>query len=102
MGTCMRRVLVIYPKVGFLDLIKAVLAGINEVDTTDNLDHALKRLNPDKIYDVVICGIHQPDRAIELFEKSLELSVVTRLIPVASNEAEILKFREKWTRDAKT
>ena len=75
MGTCMRRVLVIYPKVGFLDLIEAVLAGINEVDTTDNLDVALERLNPDKIYDVVICGIHQPDRAIELFESCLRKAI---------------------------
>src|SRR6266478_4320694 len=98
----MVRVLVIYPQIGFLDLIRAVLAGVNEVDIMENLDLAFDRLNPDKVYDAVICGIHQPDRAIELFEKTLELSVDTRLIPVASDETEVLRFREQWNRNAKT
>jgi len=92
----MGRVLVVYPKPGFLDLVKKVLGGTHEVEAFQDYWVAVHHLADNDAFQVVFCGLDDMDRAGDLFEKVLAKSSRTRLIPIAESQAVVENFRNRW------
>jgi hypothetical protein len=95
----MRRILVIYHKEGFLDLVKRVLADTQDVEVFRDYRSASNYLSAAGPCQAVLCGLADVERTIELFTQATALSSATRLILVATNEAEVTSFRQHWLSD---
>jgi hypothetical protein len=95
----MQRILVIYPKEGFLDLVKRVLAETHEVAVFRDYHPASNYLSAAGPCQAVLCGLADVERTIELFTQATAISSSTRLILVARSEAEVTSFRQRWLSD---
>src|SRR6266566_3453721 len=95
----MRRILIIYPNKGLSDLVKQVLLGAYEVEGFEKYQSAVNYLIADGVCEAVLCGVAEPTRTIEIFEKVAEVSAKTRLIPIADSAAQVARFCDEWNTD---
>src|SRR6266853_692626 len=95
----MRRILIIYPNKGLSDLVKQLLLGAYEVEGFENYQSAVNYLVANGVYEAVLCGLAEPTRTIEIFEKVAEASAHTRLIPIADSAAQAARFCDEWNAD---
>src|SRR6266568_2590864 len=95
----MRRILIIYPNKGLSDLVKQVLLGAYEVEGFEKYESAVNYLVANGVYEAVLCGLAEPTRTIEVFEKVAEALAHTRLIPIADSAAQVARFCDEWSAD---
>src|ERR1022692_1896183 len=92
----MGRILVIHPQTGLLDLVQRVMASGHNVEVFTDYYSAANHLTANGAFDAVLCGLDEAVRPFETFEQALAKSSATRLIPIATNEAEFVSFCEEW------
>ncbi len=90
------RILVIYPQKGFLDLVKRVLAETHEVEVCADYAAATGLLAGEKVYEAVLCGLAEPVDSIRILEAALAAYPQTRIIVIATAQAEVDALRKDW------